>query len=62
MKAGGATSGGESEAVIKLPQTQIATYFGYLNLAIPAPEELADAIWRREDFEPPRPPEEIVRR
>lgn len=38
------------------PETRrIASYFGYLDFAIPDPEEPADPIWRREDFEPPRP-------
>lgn len=32
----------------------ILTYFGYLSFAIPDPEEPANAIWRRENFEPPR--------
>ena len=41
---------------------QIATYFGYLDQAIPNPEEPADAIWRRADFDPPHPPEHLVRR
>ena len=35
----------------------IATYFGYLRFAIPDPEEPAGAIWRREDFSPPLPPD-----
>ena len=39
----------------------IATYFGYLKFALPNPEEPADPIWRREDFEPPRPPDHMVR-
>jgi hypothetical protein len=34
----------------------IATYFGYLNFAIPDPEEPADPIWRREVFIPPPQP------
>jgi hypothetical protein len=34
----------------------IATYFGYLNFAIPDPEEPPDAIWRQRDFCPPFPP------
>lgn len=34
----------------------IATYFGYLNFAVPDPEEPADPVWRREDFVPPLPP------
>jgi alpha-ketoglutarate-dependent taurine dioxygenase len=32
----------------------ILTYFGYLSFAIPGPEEPPNAIWRRENFEPPR--------
>ncbi len=48
-------------AILDAAQRQIATYFGYLKCAIPDAEEPADAIWRREDFEPPRPPEEMVR-
>ena len=34
----------------------IATYFGYLNFAIPDPEEPPNAIWRQRDFCPPFPP------
>ncbi len=34
----------------------IATFFGYLNFALPNPEEPADAPWRRADFYPPGPP------
>lgn len=49
-------------AIVDAEERQIATYFGYLDFAITDPEEPADAIWRREDFEPPRPPEELVRR
>jgi Taurine catabolism dioxygenase TauD, TfdA family len=49
-------------AIIDATERQIATYFGYLNFAIPDAEEPVGAIWRREDFEPPRPPEELVRR
>lgn len=49
-------------AIVDAEERQIATYFGYLDFAIPDPEEPADPIWRREDFEPPRPPEELVRR
>jgi alpha-ketoglutarate-dependent taurine dioxygenase len=37
-------------------ERRIASYFGYLDFAIPDPEEPDDPIWRREDFEPPRPP------
>ena len=49
-------------AIIDTAQRQIATYFGYLNFAIPDPEEPAKAIWRQIDFAPPRPPEHLVRR
>jgi len=34
----------------------IATFFGYLNFALPNPEEPADPPWRRADFYPPGPP------
>lgn len=49
-------------AIIDPAERKIATYFGYLNFAIPDPEEPKNAIWRREDFEPPRPPEHLLRR
>lgn len=49
-------------AILDSAQRQIATYFGYLNFAIPDPEEPADAIWRQIDFAPPRPPEHLIRR
>lgn len=35
----------------------IATYFGYLNFALPDPEEPEDPIWRRQNFQPPLPPD-----
>ncbi len=35
----------------------IATYFGYLRFARPDPEEPADPIWRKQDFQPPFPPD-----
>ena len=35
---------------------RIATYFGYLRFARPDPEEPPNAVWRREDFLPPLPP------
>lgn len=35
----------------------VATFFGYLKFACPNPEEPVDAIWRREDFRPPLPPD-----
>ena len=47
-------------AILDAADRQIATYFGYLNFAVPDPEELANPIWRREDFHPPRPPLEMV--
>lgn len=37
-------------------ERQIATFFGYLDGAVPDPEEPADPIWRRMDFVPPQPP------
>lgn len=44
-------------AIIDPGERLIATYFGYLDFAIPDPEEPAAAIWRRQDFEPPLPPD-----
>lgn len=38
----------------------IATFFGYLRFAVPDPEEIPDPIWRREDFQPPSPPDHMV--
>ena len=35
---------------------RIATFFGYLDFAEPDPDEPPDPIWRREDFDPPKPP------
>lgn len=43
-------------AIIDPGERLIATYFGYLNFAIPDAEEPANAIWRQRDFEPPRRP------
>lgn len=43
-------------------ERQIATYFGYLDFALPDPEEPPAAIWRQADFDPPHPPEHLVRR
>lgn len=34
----------------------IMTFFGYLDFAIPDPEEPPQAIWRQRDFRPPAPP------
>ena len=48
-------------AILDNAERRIATYFGYLNFAIPDPEEPADPIWRRTDFIPPAPPEHLVR-
>lgn len=44
-------------AIADTAERIILTYFGYLDFAIPDPEEPADAIWRREDFEPPLRPD-----
>jgi alpha-ketoglutarate-dependent taurine dioxygenase len=49
-------------AITDPAERQIATYFGYLDQALPDPEEPADAIWRHADFNPPHPPEHLVRR
>lgn len=35
-------------------ERMILSYFGYLSFAMPDPEEPPNAIWRRENFEPPR--------
>ncbi|HUQ13382.1 MAG TPA: TauD/TfdA family dioxygenase [Novosphingobium sp.] len=43
-------------AILQPGERRIATFFGYLDFALPDPEEPPDPIWRREDFEPPRPP------
>ena len=39
---------------VRAAERLILTYFGYLSFAIPDPEEPPNAIWRRENFEPPR--------
>ncbi|PCG15093.1 MULTISPECIES: TauD/TfdA family dioxygenase [Sphingomonas] len=44
-------------AIVDPGERLIATYFGYVDFAIPDPEEPRDAIWRREDFAPPLPPD-----
>ncbi len=49
-------------AIIEAQSRQIATYFGYLDFAIPDPEDIPDPIWRRVNFEPPRPPEYLIKR
>jgi hypothetical protein len=41
--------------IIDPAERLIATYFGYLDFAVPDPEEPADPVWRREDFTPPAP-------
>lgn len=48
-------------AILEPSERQIATFFGYLDFAVPDPEEPADPVWRREDFAPPRPPESLLR-
>jgi alpha-ketoglutarate-dependent taurine dioxygenase len=40
--------------IIDPAERLILSYFGYLSFAIPDPEEPPNAIWRRENFEPPR--------
>lgn len=44
-------------AILDPGERVIQTYFGYLNFAIPDPDEPANAIWRREDFVPPARPD-----
>ena len=44
-------------AIVDPGERVILTYFGYLGFAIPDPEEPANPIWRREDFEPPLRPD-----
>ncbi len=44
-------------AISDVAERVILTYFGYLDFAIPSAEEPANAIWRREDFEPPLRPD-----
>lgn len=40
-------------AITDVAERRIATYFGYLNFAIPDPEEGPDPLWRRGDFRAP---------
>jgi hypothetical protein len=40
-------------AIRDLAERQIASFFGYLDFAIPDSEEIADAPWRRGNFRPP---------
>lgn len=49
-------------AICDVAERQIATYFGYLNFAEPDPEEIPDPIWRREPFQPPLPPLQMLQR
>ncbi len=49
-------------AIIDPVERQIVTYFGYLDCAVPDPEEPVNAIWRQADFDPPHPPMDRVRR
>lgn len=49
-------------AITDAAERQIATYFGYLDQAVPDADEPVDAIWRRADFHPPAPPDHLVRR
>lgn len=49
-------------AIIDPAERRIATFFGYLNFALPDPEEPADAPWRKADFAPPLPPDHPLRR
>ncbi|WP_165356414.1 TauD/TfdA family dioxygenase [Sphingosinicella sp. BN140058] len=44
-------------AIIDRGERLIATFFGYVDFAIPDPEEPADPIWRQIDFIPPLPPD-----
>lgn len=43
-------------AIVDPGERLIATFFGYLNFAVPDPEEPPNAPWRRGDFIPPLPP------
>jgi len=44
-------------AIIDPGERVILTYFGYLAFAVPDAEEPPNAIWRRQDFEPPLRPD-----
>lgn len=44
-------------AILDAAERLIATYFGYVGFALPDPEEPPNPIWRRQDFEPPLPPD-----
>lgn len=43
-------------AITDPAERRIATYFGYLDFALPDPEEPPQAPWRSADFTPPQPP------
>ncbi|MFO1254494.1 MAG: TauD/TfdA family dioxygenase [Sphingomonadaceae bacterium] len=49
-------------AVLDPSERVIATFFGYLDFAPPAANGGPEPIWRRVNFEPPRPPEYLLRR
>lgn len=42
-------------AIVDPDERRIASYFGYLDFALPDPEEPADPPWRRANFRPPQP-------
>lgn len=44
-------------AIVDPGERLIATYFGYIGFAQPDPEEPQNPIWRRQDFQPPIPPD-----
>lgn len=41
-------------AIVDADERLIASYFGYLNFALPNPEEPADPLWRKAAFRPPQ--------
>jgi hypothetical protein len=43
-------------AITDVRERLIATFFGYLDFAIPDPEEPPNALWRQGNFRPPLPP------
>jgi hypothetical protein len=49
-------------AILDARERLIATFFGYLNFALPDPEEPPHAPWRQADFSPPLPPDHPLRR
>jgi hypothetical protein len=49
-------------AILDRSERLIATFFGYLNFALPNPEEPADPPWRRSNFVPPLVPDDTLRR